>query len=492
MKTRKKLREEKRNNSKGITLIALVITIIVLLILAGISIATLTGENGILTQASSAKNETKSKGLKEEIQLAVQSKNIADQAYRNGNLEEELKRIEGATVTTVEDGTYCVERDGYSYTVYDNGKIEEGKLDKWDGTTIEAPIADEQGNWHIYTASLMKFFANFCNNVLTEVEKTEANMPEITDDTIVYLENNIDMGARQEEGGLTTAPETQWTPIGMSKGTFDGKEHYITGIYVQNAKSAGIFSTAKTIINLSVQNSYIESSNQLVGGIVGSIINEIKNCHNINTTVKSTLEFSFVGGIVGNTITGKVNNCTNSGNIIGKDIVAGIMGGTVFSGSIENCYNEGEIKGNNAIGGIVGTLNPNITVRNCYNTGRIVGESSCIGGIVGDSYGIIETCYNKGEISGIDKVGGIAGEIAGSSAISVTNCYNKGKVSGNSNIGAIIGSNTATGTVTFSKLYYLQSLGIGGINGADIEGQAEGTNEDIDSYENFLSWIETK
>ena len=42
----------------GITLIALVITIIVLLILAGVSIAMLTGENGILTQAQRAKEET--------------------------------------------------------------------------------------------------------------------------------------------------------------------------------------------------------------------------------------------------------------------------------------------------------------------------------------------------------------------------------------------------------------------------------------------------
>ena len=39
-------------NQKGITLIALVITIIVLLILAGVSIAMLTGNNGILTQAN--------------------------------------------------------------------------------------------------------------------------------------------------------------------------------------------------------------------------------------------------------------------------------------------------------------------------------------------------------------------------------------------------------------------------------------------------------
>ena len=45
-------------NNKGITLIALVITIIVLLILAGVSIAMLTGENGILTQAGNAKTQT--------------------------------------------------------------------------------------------------------------------------------------------------------------------------------------------------------------------------------------------------------------------------------------------------------------------------------------------------------------------------------------------------------------------------------------------------
>ncbi len=44
--------------NKGITLIALVITIIVLLILAGISIATLTGENGVLTKANTAKEQT--------------------------------------------------------------------------------------------------------------------------------------------------------------------------------------------------------------------------------------------------------------------------------------------------------------------------------------------------------------------------------------------------------------------------------------------------
>ena len=55
--------------NKGISLIALVITIIVLLILAGISIAMLTGENGILTKATTAKDETKKAQYKEVLEL---------------------------------------------------------------------------------------------------------------------------------------------------------------------------------------------------------------------------------------------------------------------------------------------------------------------------------------------------------------------------------------------------------------------------------------
>ena len=68
-------------NNKGITLIALVITIIVLLILAGVSIAMLTGQNGILTQASNAKSDTAKAEIAEKVNMAVQAayaKNVAD------------------------------------------------------------------------------------------------------------------------------------------------------------------------------------------------------------------------------------------------------------------------------------------------------------------------------------------------------------------------------------------------------------------------------
>ena len=55
--------------NKGITLVALVITIIILLILAGISIATLTGQNGLLSKANIAGEETKKATYKEVLDL---------------------------------------------------------------------------------------------------------------------------------------------------------------------------------------------------------------------------------------------------------------------------------------------------------------------------------------------------------------------------------------------------------------------------------------
>ena len=61
----------KREKQRGITLIALVITIIVLLILAAVSIATLTGQNGILNQVNNAKKETERETAKEKVALEV-------------------------------------------------------------------------------------------------------------------------------------------------------------------------------------------------------------------------------------------------------------------------------------------------------------------------------------------------------------------------------------------------------------------------------------
>ena len=74
---RKRVDNEKENN-RGITLIALVITIIILLILAGVTLATLTGDNGIITKAKEAELSTELSKYKEELELYKVNKTSED------------------------------------------------------------------------------------------------------------------------------------------------------------------------------------------------------------------------------------------------------------------------------------------------------------------------------------------------------------------------------------------------------------------------------
>ncbi len=453
--------KENLKKQKGITLIALVITIIILLILAGVSIAMLTGQNGILTQANNAKIKNDQSSLNEEIGLAVQTDRINKETGEEGSLEEELNKIEGATVEKISEGEYYVERNGYGVTVNEEGKIEEGTLSIWDGTTKEKPETDAQGNWHIYNASQMKFFADYCNNVLTEEEK--ATMPEITENTTVYLENNIDMGARQENGILTSG--VAWTPIKMKTGIFDGKEHSVSGIYVNSDSYGGLFFTTDQIENVTIKNSYIEARGQISGGIAASPFGSINNCHNVNTIVKSTYSNSFVGGIAGTSVSPtNITNCTNSGTIIGTTAGGIVASPALLVGPciIENCSNYGNIKGTACAGGIVGVIN--------------------------DNQSTIRNSYNSGEISGTSEVGGILGRSQPS--IIVSNCYNKGNVIGGTDMGAIIGKQYENVNENSSNLYYLNTLPIKAINGVDYEDKnIKEISEEFNSREEFIEWL---
>ena len=128
-KTRKKL--WKKAKEKGITLIALVITIIVLLILAGVTIATLTGENGVLTKVSEASEETTLANEKEMIKLAysaVKANNIQD-TVTGEKLQKELDKIVGDNEATCTDDAsnnsinVVFEDSKNEYTINSNGEI---------------------------------------------------------------------------------------------------------------------------------------------------------------------------------------------------------------------------------------------------------------------------------------------------------------------------------------------------------------------------------
>ena len=111
-------------NNKGITLIALVITIIVLLILAGVSIAMLTGSNGILTQATNAAKKTDIAGVQEKFEIAVSGAYAAKLAANpsdtsNLTVAEVVAQYNSDNGTSIEGSTspLTVTEDGTNYTV---------------------------------------------------------------------------------------------------------------------------------------------------------------------------------------------------------------------------------------------------------------------------------------------------------------------------------------------------------------------------------------
>ena len=113
------------NKQQGITLIALVITIIVLLILAGVSIAMLTGQNGILTQAQNAKNRTEEAKQEEQTRLDEYENKINEYAnvettntpkVPNGFHHVEGTKVEtGFVISTVEGDDLSNSKGGNQY-----------------------------------------------------------------------------------------------------------------------------------------------------------------------------------------------------------------------------------------------------------------------------------------------------------------------------------------------------------------------------------------
>ena len=439
--------------NKGITLIALVVTIIVLLILAGISISMLTGQNGILNRTVEAKEKTEVADENEKVKLAIISAKIENNQITEDTLKKALDNQFGSGETTVEnnqDGSYTVKMNNLGkreYTIEDDGSLMEGSYSKWDGTSATEPTEKTNNEIHIYTVSELKWLANQVND--------EGNTFE---GYTIYLENNLDLGARKENDNWETDANenVKWTAIGktadnMLKGTFEGNNHIIKDMYVNDGTDFnGIFGNSNSIRNLTVKDSYVKGKTA-TAGIVGALRDgTIENCRNINTRVES-VEAANAGGIVGvaNNNT-RVLNCNNSGKIINEKTytystygeysqIGGIVGGAYNNCTVENCYNIGEVTGNgHMVGGIAGLLADYGNMQKCYNTGNIKGKGNSTGGLVGQNYAstTIENCYNTGNITGENYTGGIAG----TAASVVTKCYNTGNVLGTSGItGGIVG-----------------------------------------------------
>ena len=119
-----KLNLKERN---GITLIALVITIIVLLILAGVTIATLTGDNGILGKAKTAKTTNDEEKAKEQINIAVMGSYGKDGELNYDDLTKNLRQIGIKGLPKEASYPLKVTLDGVKATIKENGEVEFGK-----------------------------------------------------------------------------------------------------------------------------------------------------------------------------------------------------------------------------------------------------------------------------------------------------------------------------------------------------------------------------
>ena len=205
------MKEKSYIKNKGITLIALVVTIIVLLILAGISIMMLTGQNGILNRAGEAKEKTGLAQINESVKLAVaDALTKGTGSITRDNLEDALNKYVGEDnyeLTDVSDG-WTISAGGKEYHVSSTGGISEDNNDGNDETSLggiysvggitEQDIAPADLFYYSepdetnMTVTILGIDAKYCNGAAkTQQEDEDSSYPNGTNYDIIYNDKTI-------------------------------------------------------------------------------------------------------------------------------------------------------------------------------------------------------------------------------------------------------------------------------------------------------------
>ena len=520
-KSKRIKKRNKKEKMKGITLLSLIITIIILIILAGITLVALSGENGILRQASKAKEETAKAEEKEQEDLKeLEQQILLNTEVWNGNVGNSY-----AGGTGGKEDPYLIENGeqlAYLAEQVNDGETYEGKYFKivnsinlggmeWTpiGGDVEAQETFIDINWE--TTKQFKGALDGQDNIIANINIKKETSGEIgligaLGDTGVV--KNIKISSGNIVG-------CRWVGAiaGISKGTIENCTNLanIKAIPLENDKTynSGIFSggivgevDAGTITNC-INEGEVIAKIQSSGGIVGGMANgKIENCKNLGNVVvnKSLVNSSGVnaGGIIGYLVNGTIESCINQSKIIAEQNRSGGIVGGMENGTVQYCTNKGDVTSDQQVGGIIGRMNEG-TLKTSSNVGYILSKSETgigvSGGIVGANMkGNIEKVYNNGKVEakdypGTDEVGGIIGRNANTSIIKLS--YNKGELIGEGYKGGIIG-NKSNGTI--EKCYYYSDIITKGIGNQDndVSGETEKVEDNIETYEEFLTWIEGK
>ena len=323
----------------------------------------------------------------------------------------------------------------------------------WDGVSTDTSwYSASQTSFTLHTEEELAGFALLVNDGNDFSGKT------------IYLGNDLNFAKSNGDKNI-------WTQIGLEEsrqstlftysfsGVFDGKNHVISNIYVNNdGLSSGFFGlcSGATIKNLKLLNLDVVGD-KYVGGLVGhnylwNYPSTITNCH-VQGNVSGV---TWVGGLIGfNEDSSSVEYCSFNGNVVTTGfigtypIAGGLIGYNVYVGyggyenRISYCYSSGSVVGiAGDVGGLIGG-NDESTILNSFSTSNVKCTSSnggSAGGLVGDNYkGTINNCYSTGDITNDgDRVGGLVGW---NRFGDIDHCYSVGAVSGEERVGGVIGEN---------------------------------------------------
>ncbi len=514
---------KQKNKQKGITLISLVVTIIVLIILAGVSISMLVGDNGIITQAQNAKRETEEAQAREKLDLALIE--LQTEKYMNSNYNAEQFVTDYLTNKGMVVQEDIVIVDGYQFVIdRENLTITQSLGKGTESQTIEIALNSNLAS--DYTKATLSIEIQGSDNISKiQINGTEVNVPEKADNkytvtqevttngnySVYVLDSNeeykiaqiqvtgisedmqistkeelesfrdrVNNGATYEGRTITLqndidlqgSVDNQWIPIGREdkdfKGTFNGNNHVIKNMYIDTTEDfQGLFGVVRgQIQDITVTGNIVNAGNQS-GGIVGSAGGStiIMNCHN-QVTIYSE-EGTSIGGIVGYIVpNASILNCSNRGNItaLGQqgEYQETYVGGIIgrCDGQITGCYNTGDIYGYHVAGGIAGVMMQG-ELRDCYNRGDIKVDFQMAGGISGSIH------YYTGGNVGYTRI---------------MNTYSTGTVTGPSQIGASIGAVTTPGSILQADNNYalnqnsVPAIG-GGVTNTNVKAELKTSEE---------------